>query len=556
MTQKVKDKNIKRNVLKEEGSSRAVLSGSYYFLFGIIGSILLWVFTILATGNPGLAYYGEVIALLGIFQVFSRGFAQSFIAKVKNEYVQDKERAIIKAASYVKVRMTIGGILAIIVFILSFLIPDPFLQICLLFTIPPLLITYFFSSVINMINIENRFDITGFIGGLYGVIVFIVGILLLLFKAEPIYFAIIPIFVTLNSVILSIIFFKKVSPYSLRKLFIGDIESHKGFRSSEGREYLKYSLYSTLTNLESIGLLGNLIIFLATLFLYIWYPSIQILAVQILTIVMAYAIVKVAVIYFTTPLNIEVAEAVAKDNKKIVQEAISDTGKIAVLLGLTLAIIVCAGAGHILKTLHLSVFIENGVFNNTLFLRSQILLALCAMGQGFYGLSALFGNALIGSGHGKYSAIGFGITLILTFLITPFCIFFTGFVGAGIAMFLTGSFVFPFMLIQIKRKLNIKLDLKIVNLIPFLIILFFLIYFFPLSSILGGENLLIGILMIFGIFITFLGGIPFFGIFGPGDGKMIRDITQSFSLENMGNILIKIGNFFYYLNPFHSKKRN
>ena len=174
----------------------------------------------------------------------------------------------------------------------------------------------------------------------------------------------------------------------------------------------------------------------------------------------------------------------------------------------------------------------------------------------------MFGNALIGSGHAKYSALGFGITLIATFILTPIFVFYFGFIGAGLAMIITGIFVLPYILITVKKFLKVHLSFRILNSIPHLTIVFLLIFFYPLEPVLEHitmqNNLgiaLIGLLMLIGIILAFLIGIPFFGVMGPGDGQLMRDISQQFNIERLGNFLIKWGRFFYYLNPFHKKDK-
>ncbi len=558
MEKKIDSPKEKRNILEEEGSSRAVLSGTYSFVFALLGSLLLWIFIVFATGNPGLAYYGEIFALLGIFQIFVNGFSQSFIAKVKSEYIKDQNSALSKAASYTKVMIVIGGIMAVFALFLYFIIPDPFIQICLLMAIPPLILSYFFCSLGNIICVKNRYDVSGFIGSIFGIVVFFIGGLFILFNVPPVFFTLIPLTITLCGLSLTIYFYKRISPFKLRDLYF------KGkMISNDAKEFTKYSTFSTLTNLESIGLLGNLIVFMTTLSLFIWHPSIESLAVQILTIVMAYAIVKVAIIFFCSPLNVEIAEAYTKHNHEIIQHTITDIGRIACLIGLTLTTFVCAGSGLILGILHKNMFLsKSGEINQSLLMTSQILLILCAIGQTCYGFAALFGNALIGSGHAKYSAIGFGITIIITLILTPINIYFFGFLGAGITMLLTGLFILPYMLITLKKKLEVKLKLRALNQIPYLIIVFLLIFFYPIEGVLEhlskSNNYLIGfigLIMLLGIVLSFVIGIPFFGVMGPGDNKIVRDVMLSLKLKVLGEFAIKMGRFFYYLNPMHKKKK-
>jgi O-antigen/teichoic acid export membrane protein len=551
------DEIAKTKIFDQEGSSRAVTSGFYSFTFSIVGSLTLWVFNVIATGNDGLAYFGLISAILGITQIFSTGFGQSFIAKVKAAYVKDPDLALKKASSYFRIYILIGCIIALITFILAIIIPDPFFQINLLMAIPPLLLTYTVGLIGNMISVKNRFDITAFIGSFYGLVVFIVGAILITNGIDAVAFTLIPLFVGLWGTVLTIFFYRRVSPFTIKEMYT------KGKTFSEDSvDFVKYTSYSTLTNLESIGVLGNIIVVLTAVSLSIYEPAMRLLSLQIMTIIMTYVIAaKIIIIFFSGPFNIEIAEAVTKNNKKIIQQTITDVGRISSIMGLILLVLLSAGAGHLLRILHLSVFQENGnPINESLLISSQIVFILFAFGQFCYGYSALFGNALIGGGHAKKSAIGFAIALILTIILTPILTLLFGFVGAGITMFITGLILLPYMLIKVKNSLNVKLNFRVLNQIPYLIIVFLLILFYPLEAVLEhithNNNLpiaLIGLVMLLGILFAFIIGIPFFGVMGPGDGKLIRDITKSFNAEKLGNLLIKLGHFFYYLNPLHKK---
>ncbi|TFF95184.1 MAG: hypothetical protein EU544_03335, partial [Promethearchaeota archaeon] len=170
------EKKGRKEILKEEGASRAVVSGSFSFIFAILGSLLLFVFTVLATDNPGLAYYGAISATLGIFNVLGSGLGQAFLARIKKSYVEDDfDQVIIRASSFTKVYVILGVILGGILLVLSLLMPDPFMSFILLMSIPPILLNYIFGTLRGMLNMKNRFDITGFVGSFFGTVVFIVG---------------------------------------------------------------------------------------------------------------------------------------------------------------------------------------------------------------------------------------------------------------------------------------------------------------------------------------------------------------------------------------------
>ena len=64
---------------------------------------------------------------------------------------------------------------------------------------------------------------------------------------------------------------------------------------------------------------------------------------------------------------------------------------------------------------------------------------------------------------------------------------------------------------------------------------------------------LFGVILLVGLIFAFFGGIPFFGVLGPEDVKLFKDMGQQFNLEWLSDAILKLGRFFYYLNPFHKK---
>ena len=185
--------DVEKSIFEQEGSSRAVTSGFYFFIFSLVGSITLFVFNIIATGNDGLAYYGLISAIGGIASLFSSGFGPAFLAQVKSALVEDLESARVKASSYFRIYIFIGIILALFMLILAFIIPDDFFKINLLMAVPPVILTYSLGLIGNMISVKNRFDIAAFIGSFFGIIVFIVGVILIAIKADAVLFTIIPL---------------------------------------------------------------------------------------------------------------------------------------------------------------------------------------------------------------------------------------------------------------------------------------------------------------------------------------------------------------------------
>ena len=95
---------------EEQGSSRAITSGSLSMIFALIGSSCIWLFTILATGWDGLQYFGLTTAINSTVGVFAIGFSRYFIAEIKDSLIINEELARIKAAAYSKIILIIGWI--------------------------------------------------------------------------------------------------------------------------------------------------------------------------------------------------------------------------------------------------------------------------------------------------------------------------------------------------------------------------------------------------------------------------------------------------------------
>ena len=99
---------IKRKFFEEEGSSRAITSGSLSMIFALVGSMCVWLFLIIATGWDGLQYFGLTTAINSIVGIFSIGFARNFIAEIKEAFVINEELGKIKAAAFSKIFLLTG----------------------------------------------------------------------------------------------------------------------------------------------------------------------------------------------------------------------------------------------------------------------------------------------------------------------------------------------------------------------------------------------------------------------------------------------------------------
>ncbi len=549
---------LEKKFFEKEGSSRAATSGSLAMIFALLGSTCVWIFLIIATNWDGLQYFGLTSAINGILGTFAIGFSRYFIAEIKESLIQNKELARLKAAAYSKILLIIGLIVGIITISFSFFTDNYLLKICYFASGCSTIFGYTVNIFWIGLEVRNRYDIMSFLSIFGGIILVIIGYLFIRFNWNPIWFAFHPFFNILANG-LAAYYFHKHSPFSFRDVLKASVRSKKmKERAPEGVKelikgdqielFMKNSIFSMFSNLESIGIFGNLLVFFAALYLAIFNPAFQGVGVSLLTILMMYGAVKTVILYYSGPLNIEISEACAKGKHHTIEGCVNNTIRISSLVALGFLMGMLALTSLILKILHKEFFIQDGVFDQELFVLAVWLFVLIAIGEFCYGYSTLFANALIGSGNGRQAAIGFGITSLIILGVSPICIYIFGILGVGITMIISVAFLLPYMLIQLKRKLHIKYSLKILRLIPNLII----IYVF-LSFASGIALVWLPLILVSAAFL-YMTLNPFFGISELQDFEVIMDLTSTFKIKPIGKIIIKILIFMYNISPFNKEK--
>ncbi|MFX0141973.1 MAG: polysaccharide biosynthesis C-terminal domain-containing protein, partial [Candidatus Hodarchaeota archaeon] len=312
--------------------------------------------------------------------------------------------------------------------------------------------------------------------------------------------------------------------------------------------YMKNSLYSMMINIQNSKFFEDILYFIAAVYLAIFEASFQSFGLSLLTVLMAYGAVKSVILYYSAPLNIEIAEACVKESHETIEESINASTRISSILALGFLTALVALSGELLFYLHRDLFVEGSVFNWNLFMMARILFILIITGQFLYGYSTLFGNALIGSGNAGLAATGFTITLLIILATSPILIFFYGILGIGIVMLISSLFLLPYILIQLKKKLRINYNFKIYRLIPNLLILFLIILFFPYNSTI---SIIIAIILGATIYL-FLN--PFFGVSIPEDLQMINDLFSTLKLRIFGNLIVNAMKITYNSSPFNKNK--
>ncbi len=310
--------------------------------------------------------------------------------------------------------------------------------------------------------------------------------------------------------------------------------------------YMKNSAFSMITNIQNSKFFEDILFFFAAVYLAIFTnPAYQGFGLSLLTVLMTYGAVKTVILYYSAPLNIEIAEAYAKDHHETVEDSVNDSTRIASILALGFLTAMVAISGDLLFYLHSEFFYNGGVFNNDLFIIARTLFILIITGQFLYGYSTLFGNALIGSGNANSAAKGFGITLLIIIGTSPIFIYFFGIIGIGLVMLISAFFLLPYILFQLKKKLAINYHVKIFRIIPNLILLFFILWIIPFNSTI---SLVIGIIVAALIYLLLN---PFFGASLPRDSQMINDLFNTIKIKPLGDLIVKYMKKVYNLSPFN-----
>lgn len=548
----------KSKFYEEEGSLRAITSGSLRLMFSLASAAFVWILTIVGTTWDGLKFFGLTTAIFGVVNVLNIGFSRYFSIEIKEAFTIDENLGKIKASSYSKVIMFIGIIISIVLFIMSFFFENSLLSFSFIGASINTILAYFNTTFSLGIEIENRYDILSFVNIFSGIFFFFSTLVLLAFDFSPELVAFYPL-VNIIPLFFYLYYFAKISPYEYRDIFFGCLTS-KSMKKNANEEvkelieedqfwkFIKNSILTVITNLESSGIFRNLLLLLAALYLAIITPSTQGLSISILTILLAYGAVKSVVVYYSAPLNLEIAEARVKKKKNIIEESINDSVRISSFLALGILIGIVFLSGDILKLLHIDFFLDAGSFNFALFNSTRLLFIFIITGEFAYAYSTLFGNALIGSGHPRFASIGFAVTLGIILIASPFIITLFNLLGVGLLLMGSAFFVLPYLALQLRYQLQIKYHFRIFRLIPSLIIISLIFVFFPISNT---FTLILCMLIASLVYIVLN---PLFGVSLPRDIKMIRQILSTLRLKPFGRLFSCIMAKIYNFSPLNKEK--
>ncbi len=585
-------KKSRTDVFKEAGASRAVASSSWTILMATVGAVMLFLYQIVA-GNVytegELNFYGLTSMFFSFAVVFSLGSSGAFIKLAKECFVIDEDKGKHRAIQMAKINFMIGFSINIILFILAFLtMSDTALFIMILGAASAVLIGFLRDIFTNLLGVMNRFDLGSIIGGLFGVVVCVFGFSIIIFNIPPEFMAFVPAIMLVLMMVLSIVFYNKIKPAGLgfKALFF---PSKKYPLEKEFIiEYFKYGGLTTVSNLVVYGFFSQIVLLMTFICYYFYGDALGLggfftwkVMTQLLLLIDSFVFIEVAVILFSGPVNVEIAEACVKNDHECIENSINAVGKIGLVISMPISVMMMILSRRIVVLFMAgSVSIGNfPIISEDLLFQTWVTMAITGFGQSFYGLACIYSAALIGAGRAKVSAIAFGIGTMLLFITTPVFIFFFGaidhvfpmygtytysLIGTGCAFLTCGLFVLPYLALYTRKYFKINFDLRIKRLLVCMIILGIYFLLAPIESFAYFLNSIIplgvGLYQFISFFIFVLLGVPlliilfsFFGVFGRGDGKILQDTFDSFNMGWMARIIRKVGRFFYKLNPLNPK---
>ncbi|MHA1266641.1 MAG: hypothetical protein ACTSRS_15505 [Candidatus Helarchaeota archaeon] len=583
-------KQSRIDVFKKPGASRAVASASWTMLMAIIGAIMLFVYQIYA-GNVygeegGLSYWSVTGAIFALSTLISTGAGSAFLKIAKEGYTLDYQKGKHYAVQMAKINLLIGLISNIALFVLAFVvITDTVLFIMMIGAASAIMLVFSRDILMNMLGVVNRFDMASVVGGLYGVVVFGYGFIIIVLGLPPQWLAFGLTFMLLVMVSISIFFYNRIKSetgLSFKDLFLPS--KKYPITRAFAKRYLKYGALTSVSNLVVFGIYSHIVLLMAFLCYNTWGPMLGLTTeittlnmTQLLTLIDSFVFIEVALILFSGPVNVEIAEAYCKKDYACIESSINAVGKVGLMLALPISVAMMILARPLLLILAAGSVSTGGAVTEALLFQGWVTFAITGFGQAFYGLACLFGAALIGAGEAKQSAIGFGVGAILLFVTTPAFIFLFGFlgnlfpiggvstyslIGTGLAFLVGGLFVLPFLARVSRRKLNIRYDFRLKRMLISMLLFAIFLVLAPIdlyATLLQGLiplsfDLLQILSLITWVFFGFIFCIIcycFFGVAGKGDGQLLQDIFNSFGIGWLARWLRALGRFFYNLNPLN-----
>ncbi|HMF34783.1 MAG TPA: polysaccharide biosynthesis C-terminal domain-containing protein [Candidatus Lokiarchaeia archaeon] len=551
------DHESRTDIFKEPGGSRVIASGMYSLIFSVISSIYFWVFIIVGSGSDGLAYFGLSGSVLGLVGIVSAGFSQAYIAQVKEEMVRNPARALEVASTYARFLFFYGILAGLGCFLASLFIPDtdPLFKYSLLFGAPQVFLNICLGSILTWsIQVVNRYDITSFLGAIGGILTTTIAILAVFLQWPLPYFALAGTIAAFAIFPFQLYYFHRYSPFRLRALLRTAKLSENW---EQTRQILRFGILTTFSNMESFQLVSNVNYFLTSLSLEIISPDLALKGTSILTILNIYTQIKVALNYFGSPLNNELAEAYAKDEREKMSNIVNHSVRFSFIVGLGL---ICGFIGIspiILRYLNGASFLTStGTFDETLFQLAVSIAIIMSIGQAGFGIATLFANALIGTEKPEVSAKVYLFALVVSAVLTPFCIITLnlGLLGIAVSTLIVGPITMVLMVLEVKRHLQVKFNIRVLNMVPQFLVMSLVLYFFPFGHVTG--IIFVDIALAMGIVVfLYVEGLAFFGVFcDEEDWHVIHDLYLSVGLRSIAGGLVRMAKFTYKLNPFHRRQ--
>ncbi|NVM30331.1 MAG: hypothetical protein HWN65_15910 [Candidatus Helarchaeota archaeon] len=435
------------DVFEKPSVERLVTSSTYMMGFSVLAGVMGWIFLVVASrtdigvGDELLGFFTTAMALNIIGTCVAGGFNQSIAKYISESLVDSKEKALIYAKSGFFICNLIGIIFFGIFFVVAIWLFPHNLEYGIIFGLMSLIyyFNFFHSNFRGNLAAVHRFDYIGkilFAGGLVsGGVAFII----LFLVPEPTNAVLLPLMLVLNpivQIILTVLYGKKVIPYSLRSIF-------KGGQRAEMIQIFRYGVYCTIPNIIFTGA----ILWIQTL----WYSGLLGVATTVVSangVIIAYASVALAICQIGAPQVPAISEAKAMNDYKLIDNYMKNTLHNGFNMTVFLLTVYIGLSYIILEFLH-----------GPEYTFAHIPFILLSVAVAILGVEFLVCTLLMGLGKGRKAAILILIlTLIQIFLVPILVIYFNNVLGleaslyAGpLSLLISSLAIFPVAFYYMKR---------------------------------------------------------------------------------------------------------
>jgi len=394
---------VREEVFKKPSAERVLAGGTWSLLALLVAGLLPFVIVTFGSrvyGPAGFEYYTTGWSLTAICELAAMGLGAAYVRNVSEAHERNPQEAKVIAANATLFIVFLGLVLSGMLFAFIFsLVESPSDRLAYSIIALSLPILYLKDSLIAMLNAMHRFDYSSMLIFIGNFAVLLIGGTFLLFFKAPEYAPLLTLTVMglgVFALIGSFYFFRRTSPYPLTSLLDLSLLDRRVLS-----DFLRSSVWITLSNLSSLGITLQMSVFLVKLLVR------ERALVGIYGVAAQYAWSMILVTCMAGPIVPELARAKEREDKPLIEESTKAVMKWTFGMGsLATAVYVVLA--------ELALF----TFNGPNYVSGRLPLILLNTGIVLYGMATVFGQILVGLGKEREAGQIFGVAHLVFILLS------------------------------------------------------------------------------------------------------------------------------------------